>query len=104
MFLEERAVSPADQSGTSARYIRLNPEMNVVPELDDTDSLGELQHATSKAISEATILDLALHLVASTFYFKKQSCSTHDAREGYDCHGKKKKNSRHHKERFPNIR
>jgi hypothetical protein len=87
MFLEEREGLTAALSGNTARYIRINPEMDTIPELDDTHSLGELQFVTSKSISEETIRDVALRLVASSFYFKKLGCSTVNTGAGYDCHG-----------------
>ncbi|KAF2465829.1 FabD/lysophospholipase-like protein [Lindgomyces ingoldianus] len=88
LFLRERAVSADAQSRTSARYIRLNPEMDVVPELDAAEDLSKLLSVTSKGISEETLRDVALHLVASTFYFKKLGCSARNTDSGYDCHGK----------------
>lgn len=87
VFLEERTVAAETRSTIESRYIRLNPEFNIVPELDDVDFLEELSRSTSRGIFEETIEDLALHLIATTFYFKKLICSADEAGE-YNCHGK----------------
>jgi hypothetical protein len=90
VFLEERtgtAALAAPQSTLETRYIRLNPEFSIVPELDDVESLEELSRNTARGIFDESIEDLALHLIASTFYFKKTVCSV-DETGKYNCYGK----------------
>ena len=86
VFLEERTT---ESSRTiEARYIRINPDIGLVPELDDVDSLDSLPQLASKDVSEEAIKNLALHLIASTFYFKKAVCSADETGGGYTCQGK----------------
>jgi hypothetical protein len=88
MFLEERGVSSEAQSQIGARYIRLNPKMDSVPDLDDTKFVENPQWITFSGISEETVRNLALQLIASTFYFNKTTYTPRHNGTNYEYHGK----------------
>lgn len=89
MFMEEcKSHDTAKESG-SWHYRRINPAMTTVPSLDSPECLDALRTLTVQGIPKEVIRDLALQLVASTFYYKKFACGRQNGTGGYDCRGMK---------------
>ncbi|KAI0124847.1 hypothetical protein BJ170DRAFT_478611 [Xylariales sp. AK1849] len=72
------------------RYIRINPEMPFkVPRLDDVSALEDIEQATTAYVHKnmPRIREIVHRLVASTFFFEKESGSVRQLHDRFQCAG-----------------
>ncbi|KAH7122438.1 hypothetical protein B0J11DRAFT_437907 [Dendryphion nanum] len=67
-------IRPLPDQMTLSRFIRYNPKINDLPELDDVHAIGRLQKEVREQLNTDSILigRIAMQLVATTFYFETE--------------------------------
>ncbi|KAJ2904255.1 putative patatin-like serine protein [Zalerion maritima] len=78
------------EPGIDRRFIRLNPELGFkVPKMDDVDSIPAIEDAVEHDVLrfKEKYVEVAHRLIASTFFFQKDSSSVQPNGSGFRCTG-----------------
>jgi hypothetical protein len=85
-YIKDVSKLPGDEW---SRYIRINPEVNTVPKLDDVAKVTVLREEVRECMDgQPTIKQLAARLVCSSFYFELVGAITELRNSTYTARGK----------------
>lgn len=85
-FLASDKVNPEYRQ----RYVRVNPELfSALPKFADVSRMDDLERETAEVLQQnpSTILEVAHRLIASTFFFERDSSSLKQTPSGFTCTG-----------------